>query len=382
MPAFGLSGSQAAAIADHLLSPAGPNRPGPATPETRSQTKASKSGRRRPAPSAAAGEQLVLTVGCLACHTWRDLGASGWLGGGDLTHVADKRPPGYFAAWLADPARFNRDHRMPVFPLSGDERTSLALFLSAQRSGGEKPDFAPPGSVERHAEGERLIEQLRCGACHRLPGEAGGRPAPAATRLGGRSNWDRSCLGAPDPAKHRPGYHLDERYARALRLYYTGRSPAPEGVQARSDDQLLLAEHNCLACHAREGTREAIPLLPPLLSDKLTTAARRYPDLAPLTPALTPPALNSVGDKLTDQALADAIARRGEAHRPYLRVRMPRFALGDNELQSLVQYLVATDRVPERGASAAHPADGSQQDRYRLAGGRLVSGDGRTLPTW
>ena len=51
------------------------------------------------------GEQLFLSLGCLACHTWGDLGASGWLGGGDLTHIAAKRPPDFFAAWLADPAR-------------------------------------------------------------------------------------------------------------------------------------------------------------------------------------------------------------------------------------------------------------------------------------
>jgi mono/diheme cytochrome c family protein len=377
MPAFGLSSSQAEAIADRLLTPAEPDHPSPVSPSDKtSQTKGAKPGRRRPAPGARAGEQLVVTVGCLACHTWRDLGASGWLGGGDLTHVADKRPPGFFATWLADPDRFNRDHRMPVVPLSDDERTSLALFLSAQKSGGAKPDFGPPGPAQRHAEGGRLIEQFRCGACHRLAGEASSHPTPAATGLGGQSNWDRSCLGAPDSTKHRPGYHLDERDARALRVYYTGRRPEPEARQVRPDGRLLLAERNCLACHAREGTREGVPLLPPLLADKLTTAARHYPDLAPLIPALTPPALNSVGDKLTDQALADAVARRGEAHRPYLRVRMPRFPLGDDEMQSLVQYLVATDRVPERGASEPHTTDRSQQDRYRLAGARLVSGDG------
>jgi len=49
------------------------------------------------------------------------------------------------------------------------------------------------------------------------------------------------------------------------------------------------------------------PLLPPLLADKLTAVVKRYPDLAPQVPALTPPALNSVGDKLTHSALVEAI---------------------------------------------------------------------------
>src|SRR5207247_3115657 len=129
-------------------------------------------------------------------------------------------------------------------------------------------------------------------------------------------------LGAPVATTQRPGYLLGEVDARAVRLYYSERLPTAEGKPAQPDGRLVLVEHNCLACHAREGTREAVPLLPPALADKLAAVAARYPDLAAQLPAATPPALNSVGDKLTDQALADTIARRGDAHRPYLLVRM------------------------------------------------------------
>jgi mono/diheme cytochrome c family protein len=386
MPAFGLSASQAEAIADWLLDtsaglqPAQETVPAATLPPPAEAPKPARAGRKpvpaKPKPDARAGERLFLTLGCLACHTWRDLGASGWLDGGDLTHVADKRPPGFFAAWLADPARLNADHRMPVFPLSPDERTSLALFLAEQKPESSKPEFGAPGSAQRRAEGGRLVAQFRCASCHRLPGATGDPPALAVPQLGEQSDWSESCLGTPSPVKQRPGYRLGERDARALRQYYTSRRPAPEGPPDRLDGGLLLAEHNCLACHAREGAREAIPLLPPLLSDKLTAVAQRHPDLAPLVPALTPPPLNSVGDKLTDHALADAIAQRGEPHRPYLAVRMPRFPLRDEELQALVQHLVATDRVPEQGASQAPAADRSRLDRYALAGGRLVSSDG------
>src|SRR5439155_12901038 len=138
----------------------------------------------------------------------------------------------------------------------------------------------------------------------------------AAVRLRAGSVWQRSCLGPPDAAKHRPGYRLSDNDARAVRLYYTSRQPVAAGQASRPDGRVLMAEHNCLACHVRDGTGETIPMRAPLLADKLTAVAQRYPDLAPLVPALTPPALNSVGDKLTDRALADAIARRGEPHRP------------------------------------------------------------------
>jgi hypothetical protein len=380
MPALGLSEAQAEAISDWLLTEREPRRRAAApVREEKPRPKPAKSGPAKPNPNAQTGEKLFLTLGCLACHTWRDLGASGWLGGGDLTHIADKRPADFFAAWLADPTQLNRDHRMPVFTLSDDEQTSLAMFLAGQRS--EETRLAPKvrASAERRAEGRKLVEQFHCGNCHRLPdshGDAGLRTTRLAPRLDEHSRWDPSCLGAPDPVKPRPGYRLTDRDARALRLYYATSRPVLDGRPNRRAGRLVLAENNCLACHAREGTREAIPLLPPLLSEKLTAVGKRYPDLAPLIPALTPPALNSVGDKLTDAALLEAVSRRAEPHRPYLQVRMPRFPLSDDDLQALTRHLVTTDRIPDRPERGKPPVDSAQKDRYALAGGRLVSSDG------
>ncbi|HTU18402.1 MAG TPA: hypothetical protein VMG10_10115 [Gemmataceae bacterium] len=372
MPAFALSEAQAEAVADWLLAPR-KSKP-PSAPPRREKPK-----KKAPKPSAKTGERLFVSLGCLACHSWRDLGASGWLGGGDLTHIADKRPSSFFSIWLIEPGRLNHDHRMPTFTLSNDERTSLALFLAEQKTVGQagkpdrqagKPDLRP----DRGAEGRKLVEQFRCAVCHRLPENLRDAASRSAPQLDARSSWDRSCVGLPDANKHRPGYRLSQDDARTLRRYFATARSTP------SDGHLLLAEHNCLACHAREGTREAISLLPPLLAEKLAAVSKRYPDLAPQIPALTPPALNSVGDKLTDAALIEAIARRGEPHRPYLSVRMPRFPLGDEDLHALVRHLIDTDRVPPpdapRGADATPLADPARRDRYKLAGGRLVSSDG------
>ncbi|HEY7426291.1 MAG TPA: c-type cytochrome, partial [Gemmataceae bacterium] len=364
MPTFGLSDAQAEAITDYLLTSRREEQPVSVPP------RAEKSRKKTPKPDANTGERLFLMLGCLACHNWRDLGASGWLGGGDLTHIADKRPPGFFTTWLADPSQLNRDHRMPVFALSAEECTSLSLFLAAQKTEGERANFNSPKSTKQGVEGRKLVEQFRCLACHRLPEAASEKVTHSAPRLGERSNWGRSCVGTPDTTKHRPGYRLSKLDAQALRLYYTG-ARAPQ-----RDGRLLLAEHNCLACHAREGTRETIPLLPPLLADKLTAVGKRYADLAPLAPALTPPALNSAGDKLTDSALVESIARRGEPHRPYLHVRMPRFPLSDEDLHALVRHLIDTDRIPPRPTDSPPVVDQARQDRYTLAGGRLVSSDG------
>jgi len=366
MPAFELSATQAEALADWLLMPRQAERDAE-RPDVRSGAERGNE-RKREKPDAKKGEQLFVSLGCLACHSWRDLGASGWLGGGDLTHIADKRPPRFFADWLAEPERLNRDHRMPVFQLSNAERASLALFLAGQKTVGQA--LQPDLRSDRGGEGRKLAEQFGCAACHRLPEAIRDTASHSAPRLDARRDWDRSCMGLPDAKKLRPGYRLSKDDARALSRYYSDVRSSPR------DGQLVLAEHNCLACHAREGTREAIPLLPPLLADKLTAISKRYPDLAPQVPALTPPALNSAGDKLTDSALVESIARRGQPHRPYLRVRMPRFPLGDDDLQALVCYLIDTDRVPPRDANPAPIVDPARRDRYTLAGGRLVSSDG------
>jgi cbb3-type cytochrome oxidase cytochrome c subunit len=381
MPALGLAAAQAEAVADWILTAPQPDWPVITPPkEVKPPQRGKKSDPPRAKPSAKIGERLFLTLGCLACHSWRDLGGSGWLGGGDLSHVADKRPANFFAAWLAEPARLNRDHRMPTFALSADERTALSLFLAEQRSGPAKPAQVRRDSAPSRAKGRKLVEQFRCAACHRLPETSAATPAPTKTalapHLGTASNWQHGCLGPPDPRKQRPGYRLLDRDARALRIYYTSRQGQAVSPRGSADGRLLLAEYNCLACHEREGTHVVNPLATPVLAERLTLVARRYSELAPLVPAMTPPPLTSVGDKLHDKALVEAIARRGQPHRPYLGVRMPRFPLSDEHLHGLIQYLVASDRVPPRAPASDRALDRFQQERYLMAGGRLVSGDG------
>lgn len=376
MPALGLAADQAQAIADWLLEPRGSDStPGPHRPQANNKPAPTKPG--RPARS---GEQLFLTLGCLACHSWRDLGGSGWFGGGDLTGVGDKRPAGFFSQWLADPAALNRDHRMPVFSLADDERTALAEFLAKQKMATPKAQNEPVAGGTRAMDGWRLAEKLRCGACHRLPEDAAGKLIAGTGRpivgLAANSNWERSCAGAPDATGQRPGYRLGKRDALALRQYFSERHWHSKEQAARPDGLLLLAENNCLSCHSREGTRESLQLLTPVLADRLIALGKRFPELATQTPALTPPVLNTVGDKLTDEAIAGSLTRKDQ-HRTYLQVRMPRFPLREVEIASLVEILTNADRVPPgHSQSSGSQSDGHQEDRYLLAGGRLLSSDG------
>lgn len=361
MPTFGMSPDEADAIAAYLLD---------ALPV---RVSAAAAPRETPPGSAQHGERLWLTLGCLACHRLGELGSTGLFGGGDLTHVADKRPVDFFARWLEDPAAINPAHRMPVFRLSPGERNDLAAYLATLGAGPMEPAEEPaPSAPLLVVRGKRLVEESRCGACHHLP-----QPAAAASfalgRLNAASPGDRGCLGPPDRKQRRPGYELSEADRDALVAYLAARVSAP-----RPDGRFVLREHNCLGCHAREAS--------PGLAEKLPQLIQRHTELAPITPTLAPPPLTQVGDKLHDAALADAIAVRGPPLRPWLAVRMPRFDLSPDKLAALTRYFTTIDRIPDRPNESARlslpgakgDARTKAPDRASLvaAGSRLVTSTG------
>lgn len=377
MPSFGLSRGDAEAIAAYLIPPvkAAPSLETkvPAADGKRSKaTTEKKKGDKPEPPSAKQGERLFLTMGCLACHQLGQLGESGLFGGGDLSGVAEKRPADFLARWLADPASINRHHRMPVFDLSKDERTSLSLFL-AQQAKRSSPDSKAADS-KLASRGRELLEKHRCGACHELPGMPG-RPAKIEkVKLDGRSDWSQSCAVARSESKTGLGYGLSRQQQQELAAYFRS-SGSIKTVDGSADGATLLVTHNCLSCHARDGFAAVGSALPAKLADKLAAIGQAHDELAPLIPAMTPPSLNSVGDKLHDEALAAAIRRTGPAYREYLLVRMPKFRIGDEELAAVTAHFVAADRIPP-GANAAGPKPAVEESAIAAGGGRLVSTDG------
>lgn len=368
MPHFTLTEGQATAIAAYLMtkSESSPKSASPSTSERTRKTSPKKNAPKTPPPSAAQGEQLYLTMGCVACHQIGSLGEGNLFGGGDLSRIAEKRPADFFARWLADPGSINRDHRMPVFELTPEERTSLALYLGTLRGTTAEPRLSTandePALVR---EGKLLVEANRCGACHTLPGDGVQTPPATVAKLSEKSKWDLACIGQ-GPTGDRPTYALSAEDTQAARAYYgaVGRvaKPGPRG----GDGRLVLQERNCVACHERDNS--------PGLAKSLANVISAYPDLAPRLPALTPPPLVSVGDKLHEQALVDAIRRTGGVHRPWLEVRMPKFNLSNEELEALLRHFLAQDRIPPRDTMTPGPGDSSAATI--AAGARLVTADG------
>jgi cbb3-type cytochrome oxidase cytochrome c subunit len=366
MPHFGYTADEAAAMADTLLAASLPLAAQPEDRPAKSPKRKRKDAADEPPPpSVAAGQTLFRTTGCLACHRVGELGSDGLFGGGDLAHVADKRPADFFARWLARPESVNRDHRMPVFASADHELASLSLYLESL--GGSRTSVTK--TADGSHDGVRLIREGRCSACHTLPRSLEMPAAPKRTKLAAAAvaRAQDNCLGEPEGARHRPGFRLDERERRAIEAFVAGIQRVPDAPVVHTGRQIL-SEHNCLACHAR-GSSPGLAARLPALGDADVSLRDRLP-------ALQPPALFGVGDKLHDEALNAAI-RAPERRRPWLDVRMPKYALADDEATALVAYFVETDRIPPHDdvpspdATASHPASALD-----AAGPRLVTADG------
>ncbi|MBI2827000.1 MAG: c-type cytochrome [Planctomycetia bacterium] len=375
MPGLGISRDDARHIVAFLLAGSQPASPIARPNTSRAADEADRD----------AGEELFLSIGCLACHKLGALGNGRLFGGGDLSTVGSKRPVDFFARWLAEPAATNASHRMPVFPLSDQQRNDLAAYLSAQRESDAAPaDAAPNGGPDddppgdpRH--GAKLAAAHRCGACHDLP-KLDNRALPPAplrvARLAAKPNWGRSCLGEPDVAAHRPGYRLRPEQREAVIAYVTAMAIAPRASEApiRASDTAadkpldgarLLVERNCLACHSRG--------LAPGLGPRMPELIAAHPELAAVAAALTPPSLEDVGDKLRRPAIVEAVTTSRPPLRPWLKIRMPRFRFDGSEAEALADWFAATDLLPER---PRQPKPALDDEALFAAGRRLVTGDG------
>lgn len=393
MPHLGLTAEQASAVAAWLVREPAPKASEPDTQvkiaknskaDEKGKKSKAKKGEEKPRPSAEEGERVLLSRGCLGCHNLGPLGESGLYGGGDLSQIVAKRPVGFLTRWLQDPSAINRSHRMPLFSLNSDDLESVRLWEEQQGRLVSRPAPISHTADKRRSlvrQGEELVGTFRCANCHLTTRTLQELTKPAEKALTAKSDWARSCLEEPTAERKQPGYGLANADQAAIREYYSQNRPGESQLSPQAQGRELLVQLNCLACHQREGIERAPHALPASLQEKLTAVAADHSDLAPLVPAMTPPALNGVGDKLHDTALADSINRQGPPHRPYLLVQMPKFRLSDKQLKSLTAHFTATDRIPNSSPHAPREETITQSDpptkaALLAAGPRMVTTDG------
>jgi mono/diheme cytochrome c family protein/glucose/arabinose dehydrogenase len=375
MPTFDLTRDEATAIAAFLIHDAIPA----VLEEAPDVSNVAKEARK--------GETHVCSLGCLACHTVPGrkprsvLGNAGGYGGGDLSAIGSKRSVDWLWTWLAKPDALNADHRMPVFNIKKKERRQIVSYLSTLKNPQDKPKTKTPSDrteneqpiVER---GRALVAQARCAACHEIKDvHAEIASLPNLSRPVG--DWNHSCLaGKPDRGRFRPSFPQVDRTAVIAYVNAHAGIVSDEAEIVRGER--LLERKQCVACHARGGYSG--------LGSTAAAIVRSKGSLRATAESLIPPNLTAVGDKLKDEALAEAVNGGMKKRRlPWLTVRMPRFQHSDQERSALLAAFVSHDRIPDDApesaatrsdaAQARAAADSNEESRV-VAGQRLVGPSG------
>ena len=329
MPSFGLNVAQVESLWRHLL----------AGSEKQKLDALPKPGKgRNDENDRTAGMTLLKSTGCLACHRVNGEGTAGPYGGADLSSIGFKRSREWFSTWLKDPAKLNRQHRMPVFELSTQDRRQLALALVSLRK--EKPEVKLSETSGPSPSAVEIIKSARCAACHTVPdAEKIGPPdlTGIPTLEKPVSNWQTSCVG-DDPAtpKWRPVFPQANR--KALRAYVESFAVARSKQSPYERGRELFASLNCQSCHPRHNGRGLAAIAKDL--------SESDPELRGQAPSLVPPSLNAVGDKLLDEALGKSVSGEQKRRMDWIHARMPKFKHANQDREALIAYFVGHDRIP------------------------------------
>mgnify|MGYP002630178541 CR=1 FL=1 len=343
MPAFEMTEDDAIAVAAFLTSQSTPAE------EDLPVDDSENSG------DAESGKATFMSVGCVACHQRDGVGDSTSFDGGLLDDINEKRTPDFWRAWLTKPDSVNKNHRMPLFKLSDEEVADLVAFLT-DAGKEQSADKAIQLNEEIVSHGKDLFESHSCASCH-VQNE---RRRPIDISVLSQSG----CVSGLERKMTQPGFKLNDEQQEMITLFVKN-VVTPMSEQTSHD---LLRMNNCIQCHARDANKG--------IAGQLDTILKSSPDLVDFAAALSPPSLNSVGDKLHNAAIEKTIRRDDEGHRPWLRVRMPTFNLSDSEVESLVKYLVDRDRIPDGADVIQIPPSEKPETEQEQAGSRLVTTDG------
>lgn len=316
-----------------------------------------------------AGNKLLLTTGCAACHALSQLSkgfepAASPYHGPDLSNVKQTRSSQWLMKWLQSPEVLNPDHRMPLFSLSDDERRQIVAALVQSpaadvsiSAAGAKNATTSKDSESRDTgsgrEGRKLVVAANCSGCHSIPGIdkpklSIERPSVTASFSGVKSCIAPEGVARPLNASHRqPRFVISDPQRDQLAAWFRSLKQDLRPAANFTRGEFLLRRSGCLACHDRDQQRG--------LSQLAGAIESKRDDLRGQSQALIPPALTAVGDRLKDDILMSTVAGEQKARQlPWLLVRMPKFALAKEDRESIVRHFVGSDRIPD-AADMARP---------------------------
>lgn len=335
-----------------------------------------------------AGQRLLLTTGCAACHAMAQL-PNGYepqaapYHGPDLSNVAERRDVAWLTTWLTTPQAINTDHRMPVFTLSDDElRQIVAALVQTSDRIQKKSDDEATSDAAAIRRGRELVNNANCASCHRIPGletpkVSRLRPLADAARVQGHSCLAEKSQTEIASTSRLPRFELNEIQRDQIRAWLATLNASLPATSQFTRGEFLLHRNGCVACHDRDQQTG--------LSTMASRIEARRNDLRGQSQALIPPPLTAVGDRLQDDYLLRAVAgEQGQRRLPWLLVRMPRFELSQEDRSGIMRYFVGSDRIPESADVARrelfthldpqHPTIATAQEL--LVGNQLVGAGG------
>ncbi|QDV37087.1 Cytochrome c [Tautonia plasticadhaerens] len=331
MPGFGLDRAQAADLAAFLGSVSGPE----ARPDLEGQMALNVADPGR-------GRLLFRSAGCLACHTRGDADETRHVRTApDLGGLGLKRSREAVSSYLGGSGRNDPGRHRPSLGLTPDAAAHLAAYLTE----GEVPapdagsTLSNPGDPDR---GRALAESIGCTSCHEIPGL---RPPIGIGALSHTSDPAAGCL-ADEPPPRTPRFGLNNEERERLRAFVAEIPDRPVPIPASTLAEDHLRRRNCLGCHSRDGSGGEA------LGSRLALLLGEDRELNALKGTLTPPDLSSVGGKLRPEYLDLALTGEAPVARPWLSMRMPRYAFEPGEADAIASYFRNHDRV-----EGARPAD-------------------------
>src|ERR1041385_7546552 len=348
--------------------------------------------------NAAAGKQIVETVGCFGCHAIGPIQEAANQSqirrrhGYNLENQGSKVTQNWIYNWVKDPAQVWPETKMPSLRLTDDEAANVAAYLSSLKNPQweQKPlpqidpsaldditlELLRNNSTDIEAReklkgmsadqknlfaGERLISRYGCFGCHNIPGFEKAQPiGTELTEAGSKllSQFDFGFL--PIEHSRRAWY---EQKLKDPRVFDVGRVKRPEELLkmpnfkfADKDVELISGVlvsmvKDPVPLEMRDKTPQAVIDGRQLIAEKICRGCHLIEgvggDIRPTKEqAQWPPNLNTEGFKTQPLWLHSFLKDPGSVKlRPWLTAHMPTFHFTEQQAAVIERYFSALDKV-------------------------------------
>ncbi|PYR81656.1 MAG: hypothetical protein DMG18_15935, partial [Acidobacteria bacterium] len=348
--------------------------------------------------NAAAGKQIVETVGCFGCHAIGPIQEAAnqtqirRRHGFNLENQGSKVSQSWIYNWVKDPTQVWPDTKMPSLRLTDEEAANVAAYLSSLKNPEweQKPlpeidetalddvtlELLRTNSTDIEAReklkgmteeqknlytGERLISRYGCFGCHNVPGFEKAQPIGTELTEAGSKLISQLDFGfLPIEHSRRAWY---EQKLKDPRIFDVGRVKRPEELlkmpNFRFSDKDVEAISGVLVSlvkdpvplEMRDKTPQAIVDGRQLIAEKNCRGCHLVEgvggDIRPTKEqAQWPPNLNTEGFKTQPLWLHSFLKDPGSVKlRPWLTARMPTFHFTEQQAATIERYFSALDRV-------------------------------------